>query len=54
MKFLYKIESLTGTLINLMMFGILVTVFVLVFIYPEVAGTIAGKIINGFNSIVKK
>jgi hypothetical protein len=53
MRLYYKIESLTGTLVNIVIFAIAVYVFILVFFYPERAGILFGIMVKSFMSIVK-
>jgi len=53
MKLLYKIESLSGTLVNVVIFAIAIYLFILVFFYPDQAGILFGKITRGFMSIGK-
>jgi len=53
MRTFHKIESITGTLANLVFLAIFVGLFILVFFYPETAGELIGKIVSSFNAILK-
>jgi hypothetical protein len=53
MRLFYKIESLSGTLVNIVIFVIAAYMFILVFFYPEYAGMLFGIMTKGFMSIVK-
>jgi hypothetical protein len=53
MRLLYKIESLSGTLINILIFLVFATAFIMIFFYPEQAGILYGKMFKGFWSMMK-
>ncbi len=49
MKVLSKIELMGATLANLAIFACFAAMFVMIFFFPETAGSIAGKIARGFH-----
>jgi hypothetical protein len=53
MRIYFKIESITASLINIMIFTILVIVFIMFFFYPDTFGTILGKIRTGIINLKK-
>lgn len=48
MRTIRNLEGLSWSLINVTLFIVMITAFVLVFFYPETIGGILGKITKGF------
>lgn len=50
----FKIESMTATFANTMVFMFMLFLFVLVFFYPHQAGRLFAEMANGFREIFKR
>ena len=48
MRTMRNIDYMASTMANFTLFAILLSVFILVFFFPEAAGILLGKIMNGF------
>jgi hypothetical protein len=54
MRISKEITYHSATLVNIIIFVFLATLFVMVFFFPATAGEIGGKIVNGFLSIINR
>jgi hypothetical protein len=53
MKTLKRIDITISSLSNLVFFAGMLTAFILIFFYPEVAGSIMGKIVKSINTVLQ-